>query len=113
MNKKVAVAFLQRVGYQPDVVDNGLEVLEALRKRQYDVILLDMEMPEMGGEEAARHIEQEWPVERRPRLVAMTAHAFEGDRARFLASGMDDYVSKPIRPEELMRALAESHPLAP
>ena len=113
VNKKVAVAFLQRVGYQPDVVDNGLEVLEALRKRQYDVILLDMEMPEMGGEEAARHIEQEWPVERRPRLVAMTAHAFEGDRARFLASGMDDYVSKPIRPEELMRALAESHPLAP
>ena len=111
VNKKVAVAFLERAGYQPDVASNGLEVLEALRKQAYDVILLDMEMPEMGGEEAARRIAQEWPEARRPRLVAMTAHAFEGDRERFLASGMDDYVSKPVRPEELLRALAASHPL--
>jgi len=108
VNKKVAMAILQRVGYSPDVVGNGREVLEALRKQEYDVILLDMEMPEMGGEEAARHIAAEWPKARRPHLVALTAHAFEGDRAKYLACGMDDYVSKPIRPEDLMRALAES-----
>ncbi len=112
VNTRVAVAFMQRAGYEPDCVGNGIEVLEALRRKVYDVVLLDMEMPEMGGEEASRHIAQEWPEETRPRIVAMTAHSLEGDRARFLASGMDDYVSKPIRPEELMRALAESRPLA-
>ena len=108
VNKKVAMAILQRVGYAPDIVSNGREVLEALRQQAYDVILLDMEMPEMGGEEAARHIAAEWPKARRPHIVAMTAHASEGDRAKYLACGMDDYVSKPIRPDELMRALAES-----
>jgi CheY-like chemotaxis protein len=111
VNQKVAVAILQRVGYSPDVVDNGREALEALRRQPYDVILLDMEMPEMGGEEAAVLIAQEWPHATRPRIVAMTAHAFEGDRERFLAAGMDDYVSKPIRPEDLMRALAACPPV--
>lgn len=112
VNKKVAVAILQRIGYLPDVVGNGIEALDALRGQPYDVLLLDMEMPEMGGEETAGHIAKEWPPERRPRVIAMTAHAFEGDREKYLASGMDDYVSKPIRPEELMRALAASHPLS-
>ena len=112
VNKKVAVAILQRMGYHPDVVGNGREALEALRGQAYDVLLLDMEMPEMGGEEAARHIGLEWLPGRRPRVIAMTAHASEGDRAKYLASGMDDYLSKPIRPEELMRALAASPALA-
>jgi PAS domain S-box-containing protein len=107
VNTRVAVAFLQRAGYQPDCVGNGLEAIEAMRKRDYDVVLLDMEMPVMGGAEAARLIAEEWPAARRPRLVAMTAHALEGDREKFLASGLDDYVSKPVRPEELLRALAE------
>ncbi|MHB1095703.1 MAG: PAS domain S-box protein [Gemmatimonadaceae bacterium] len=112
VNTMVAVAFLRRAGYEPDCVGNGREVLDALRRKQYDVVLLDMEMPEMGGEEAARHIAQDWPEATRPRLVAMTAHVLEGDRAKFLASGMDDYVSKPIRLDELLRALAESRTLA-
>ena len=110
VNRLVAVSILRRVGYSPDVVENGREAIDALRQQPYDVILLDMEMPLMGGEEAARLIGIEWPAERRPRLVALTAHAFEGDRARFLASGFDDYVSKPIRTDELMRALAASVP---
>lgn len=112
VNIKVAVAMLQRLGYRPDVVGNGREALEALRAQTYDLLLLDMEMPEMGGVEAAARIEREWPPATRPRIVAMTAHASDGDRARYLASGMDDYVSKPVRPEELMRALAGSRPLA-
>ena len=111
VNQKVAVGILQRLGYRPDVVSNGIEVLEALRRQAYDVILLDMQMPEMDGEDAAKRIEQEWPKSKRPRLVAMTANALQGDREKYLASGMDDYISKPIRPEELKRALAESHPL--
>ncbi len=113
VNTKVAIALLGRIGYHPDVVGNGREVLEILRTRQYDVILLDMEMPVMDGPEAARLIKLEWPEGRRPRIVAMTAHASEGDRDRYLAAGMDDYVSKPIRPAELLRALTESRPLAP
>jgi len=107
VNKKVAIAILQRVGYHPEVVSNGVEALDALRRQPFDVILLDMEMPEMDGMETARHIAEEWPPGRRPRVIAMTAHAFDGDRERYLASGMDDYVSKPIRPEEFMRALAD------
>lgn len=112
VNQKVAVSLLQRMGYRPDVVANGLEVLEALRRQQYDVVLLDMQMPEMDGEEAARQIVKRWPASQRPRLVAMTANALEGDREHYLEVGLDDYVSKPIRVEELKRALEETPPLA-
>ena len=108
INQQVGVAILQRMGYRPDVVANGLEVLEALRRQHYDVVLLDMQMPEMDGEEAARKIHEQWPPEKRPRLIAMTANAVEGDRERYLADGMEDYVSKPIRVEELQRALEET-----
>lgn len=108
VNQKVAVSLLQRMGYRPDVVSNGLEVLEALRRQQYDVVLLDMQMPEMDGEEAARQIVKRWPASQRPRLVAMTANALEGDRERYLSLGLDDYVSKPICIEELKRALEET-----
>ncbi|RME88865.1 MAG: PAS domain S-box protein [Anaerolineae bacterium] len=111
VNQKVALALLQRLGYRADVVANGLEVLDALQRQVYDVILLDMQMPEMDGLEAAQRIHETIPEERRPRLVAMTANALEGDRERYLASGMDDYVSKPVRVEELKRALAETTPL--
>lgn len=112
VNQKVAVSLLQRMGYRPDVVANGLEVLEALRRQQYDVVLLDMQMPEMDGEEATRQIVKRWPASQRPRLVAMTANALEGDREHYLEVGLDDYVSKPIRVEELKRALEETQPLA-
>ncbi|MFZ5910506.1 MAG: response regulator [Chloroflexota bacterium] len=111
VNQKVAVSLLQRMGYRPDVAANGLEVLEALRRQEYDLVLLDMQMPEMDGEEAARQVIAHWPPAKRPRLVAMTANALEGDREHYLASGLDDYVSKPIRVEELKRALEETQPL--
>ena len=112
VNQKVALGILQRMGYRPDMVGNGLEVLDALKRQEYDVILLDMQMPEMDGEEVAIHVRQDWPKAKRPRLIAMTANALQGDRERYLEAGMDDYVSKPIRPEELKRALAESQPLS-
>ena len=110
VNKLVAVAILERLGYHPRIVDNGVQALDALRREPFDVILLDMEMPEMDGPETARQIALAWPPGKRPWIVAMTAHAAEGDRERFLASGMNDYVSKPIRPEELTRALASTPP---
>jgi CheY-like chemotaxis protein len=112
INQKVAAGILQRMGYRPDIVGNGLEVLEALGRQEYDVVLLDIQMPEMDGEEAAKHIEKDWPKAKRPRLIAVTANALQGDREKYLALGMDDYISKPIRPEELKRALADSKPLS-
>jgi CheY-like chemotaxis protein len=112
VNQKVAIGILGKLGYRADVAANGIEVLQALKRQPYDVVLLDMQMPEMDGEEAARHILHDYPNGRRPRLVAMTANALEGDRERYLASGMNDYVSKPVRVEELQRALEETRPLA-
>ena len=112
VNQKVAVSLLKRMGYRPDVAANGLEVLQALERQRYDVVLLDMQMPEMDGEEAARRIQELYPPERRPRLIAMTANALEGDRERYLGLGLDDYVSKPIRVDDLKRALEASTPLS-
>jgi CheY-like chemotaxis protein len=105
VNQKVALRMLQRMGYRADVVANGQEVLDALHRHFYDVILLDVQMPEMDGLEAARRICLEWPSFRRPRLVAMTALAMQGDREVCLAAGMHDYVSKPVKIEELYQAL--------
>ncbi|MGK7878428.1 MAG: response regulator [Xenococcaceae cyanobacterium] len=122
VNQKVAVKILKRLGYRADVVANGLEVLEALRRQVYDVVLMDIQMPEMDGLSATRHICQEWSSDcglgdsgenrksRQPRIIAMTANAMEGDRQACLDAGMDDYISKPIRMEELVRALSECQP---
>jgi CheY-like chemotaxis protein len=95
------------------VVANGLEAIQALERQPYDVVLMDVQMPEMDGLEATRQICGRWPVEERPRIIAMTANAMQGDREICLAAGMDDYVSKPIRVEELVRALARCQPSAP
>ncbi len=105
VNQKVAVRILQRMGYRPDVVANGLEVLEVVSQQPYDVVLLDVQMPEMDGLEAARQICQRWPKHRRPRLIAMTANAMKGDRELCLAAGMDDYISKPVQVAVLHVAL--------
>jgi CheY-like chemotaxis protein len=113
VNQKVALRMLQRMGYRADVAANGQEVLDALHRHFYDVILLDVQMPEMDGLEAARRICLEWPDFRRPRLVAMTALAMQGDREVCLAAGMDDYVSKPVKIEELYEALLRCPPRVP
>ena len=116
VNQKVALHLLQRLGCRADVAGNGLEVLEALHRQPYDVVLMDVQMPEMDGLTATRHICQKWSPDLRPRIVAMTANAMQGDRESCLQAGMDDYISKPIRIEELTHALswhANTPPLNP
>jgi CheY-like chemotaxis protein len=111
-NQKLALRLLARMGYHADVAANGLEVLEALGRQLYDVVLMDVQMPEMDGLEATRSLRRELSGDRQPHIIAMTANAMQGDREMCLAAGMDDYVSKPIRIEELVDALSKSQPLA-
>jgi CheY-like chemotaxis protein len=103
VNQKLALRLLDRMGYRADVAANGLETLEALRRQPYDVVLMDVQMPEMDGLEATRRIRQE--LDKQPRIIAMTASAMQEDRERCLAVGMDDFVSKPVRVDELVNAL--------
>jgi len=111
VNQKLALRLLERLGYRVDVAGNGLEALEALRRQPYDVVLMDVQMPEMDGLEATQAIAREWPSEQRPRIIAMTANAMKEDREACLAAGMNDYLSKPIRVEELIGALSKAQPL--
>jgi len=106
VNQQVALHLLQRMGYRADVAGNGLEVLEALSRQSYDVVLMDVQMPEMDGLTATERINQDFTLQERPRIIAMTANAMLGDREMCLEVGMDDYISKPIRVEELSRALS-------
>ncbi|MFQ5433539.1 MAG: response regulator [Anaerolineae bacterium] len=108
VNQKVALRILERLGYRADVAANGLEVIEALHRQPYDVILMDVQMPEMDGVAATQHIRAEWPITKQPRIIAMTAHALTGDRERFLATGMEAYISKPVQINELILALQDS-----
>jgi len=109
VNQKVVLKLLERLGHQADVVSNGREALEALRARPYDVVLMDVQMPEMDGITATRLICQEWG-DQRPRIVAVTANAMRGDRDECLKAGMDDYLSKPIRLEQLAVVLSQCEP---
>ena len=106
VNRKLALRLLAQIGYEADVAANGLEAIEALRHRPYDVVLMDVQMPELDGLEATRRIRAGEAARADVRIVAMTANALAGDREACLAAGMDDYVSKPIRPAELAAALA-------
>jgi signal transduction histidine kinase/HPt (histidine-containing phosphotransfer) domain-containing protein len=105
INQKVGLSVLHKLGYRADIAANGLEVLRALEQKQYDILFLDVQMPEMDGLEAARQICQRWPAEKRPRIIAMTGNALMGDREKCLEAGMDDYISKPIRIGDLQNAL--------
>ena len=104
VNQKLALRLLQQMGYRADVAANGVEAVEAVARQPYDVVLMDVQMPEMDGLEASRRIIERWGTGR-PRIVAMTANAMQGDREACLAAGMDDYVTKPIRVEALVAAL--------
>jgi signal transduction histidine kinase/DNA-binding response OmpR family regulator/HPt (histidine-containing phosphotransfer) domain-containing protein/PAS domain-containing protein len=110
-NQKLATIILARLGYKADLAANGLEAYQALERQPYDVVLMDMQMPELDGLDATRRIRRELPAARQPHIIAMTANAMQGDREACLAAGMNDYVSKPIRVEELVEALSTSHPL--
>ncbi len=106
VNQKVALLFLKRLGYRPDLVTNGVEAVRAIDRQYYDVVLMDLQMPEMDGFEAARRIRSVFPEDRQPAIIAMTAHALLGYRERCLEAGMDDYLTKPIQFEQLQTALA-------
>jgi CheY-like chemotaxis protein len=109
VNQKVALLTLHKLGIRADVAANGLEVLAALARQHYDIVLMDVQMPEMDGIEAARRIIAEQPDRtRRPWIIALTANAMDGDREVCLAAGMDDYLSKPIKREEFAAAIARA-----
>jgi PAS domain S-box-containing protein len=106
VNQKVALSMLQKLGFRADVAANGLEVLAAVRRQPYDIILMDVQMPEMDGLEASRQIVALEPDRaKRPWIVALTANAMQGDREQCLAAGMDDYISKPIKRHDLLAAI--------
>jgi len=105
VNQKLALRLLQQMGYRADVASNGIEAIECIQRQPYDVVLMDVQMPEMDGLEASRRITAKWMPNQRPRIVAMTANAMQGDREECLAAGMDDYLTKPIRVEQLVAAL--------
>ncbi len=105
VNQKLAVRLLLQMGYRADLASNGIEAIESVTRQIYDVILMDVQMPEMDGLEASRRITAKYTPEQRPRIIAMTANAMQGDREECLAAGMDDYVTKPIRVDALVEAL--------
>ena|GEM_PF-425229 len=105
VNQRVTDLLLQRLGYRAIIVANGLEVLDAVQRNPFDVILLDVQMPEMDGLDAARELCRRYAAGNRPWMIALTAHALQGDRDECLAAGMDDYLSKPLRSESLQAVL--------
>jgi PAS domain S-box-containing protein len=105
INQKVTLRLLEKLSYRADIASNGVEVLQALERQDYDVVLMDVQMPDMDGIETTRNIHSLWTYQQQPKIVAMTAHAMKGYREWLLQQGMDDYISKPVQLEELVAAL--------
>ena len=110
VNQKVALRFLERMGYNADAVGNGLEAVNAFQNRSYDLVLMDLQMPEMDGLEASRRIRRTLPADRQPKIIALTANAMHGDREICLDAGMDDYISKPVKLHEIVAAIRRQFP---
>jgi CheY-like chemotaxis protein len=108
VNQKLMQAMLGRMGYTAEFASNGLEVLKALQEKDYDIVLMDVQMPEMDGLEASRRVRKQFPAERQPRIVALTANAMVEDREACREAGMDDYLSKPVQVKELQAALVRT-----
>ena len=102
----LAATVLKKAGHRVDLAGDGVEAVEAVRSRHYDLVLMDVQMPEMDGVEATRRIRALDGERSRIPIIAMTANAMQGDRESYLAAGMDDYVSKPIEWNNLMRVMA-------
>jgi PAS domain S-box-containing protein len=109
INQKVGLGMLKQLGYEADTAVNGLEAINALTQRPYAVILMDVQMPELDGVAATRRIRQEWSDRNQPYIIALTANALKGDREQYLAAGMNDYLSKPVRLPELKAALQRGY----
>ncbi len=105
INQKLLLRMLSKMGYLADIVNNGLEVLEALERQKYDIVFMDIQMPEMDGIEASKRIIKQYDVSRKPIVIAVTANAMAGDKEKYLTAGMDDYMSKPIVLEHLERII--------
>ena len=105
VNQKLALRLLQQMGYRADLASNGIEAVQSVARQTYDVVLMDVQMPEMDGLEASRRIVAGGAD--RPRIIAMTANAMQGDREMCIEAGMDDYVTKPIRVDALVAALLD------
>ncbi len=112
VNQRVALRLLQHLGYEADLAANGLEALRAAQSKDYDLVLMDIQMPEMDGVQAARELVRRRGDSPRPRIVAMTANAMPGDRETYIAAGMDGYVAKPIQIEELAATLGHASVLS-
>ena len=113
VNQKLALRLLAQMGYRADVAANGLEAVQSVQRQPYDVVLMDVQMPEMDGLEATRRIRAGGAPHGQPRIIAMTANAMQGDREACLGAGMNDYVTKPIRVDVLMEALMRAIPHGP
>ncbi len=105
VNQKVALRFLERLGYRAEAVANGLEAVTAVENRRYDLVLMDVQMPEMDGYEATRQIRARLTPERQPKIFALTANALQVDRDLAVAAGMDDHISKPVKMHEISAAI--------
>ena len=112
INQQLIRQWLSKLGYRSDIVSNGYETIDALKRQIYDVVLMDVHMPEMDGLTAAAEICKQWPIDERPHIIALTANAMKGDRARCLAAGMNNYISKPIHVPDLVAALKQVQPLS-
>ena len=105
INQKVATGILNKLGYQIDIANNGVEAIRALEQQKYDLVLMDIQMPEMDGVETTQQIHKRWPENQRPFIIAMTAHALKGDKEKYLSLGMDGYISKPVKIDVLVEAI--------
>lgn len=103
INQQLAMIVLTKMGYEPEIAENGKEAMEKLRESRFDIVLMDVQMPEMDGMEAARAIRSEMDVQ--PVIIAMTANAMQSDKDECLEAGMDDYISKPFKPQEIAAML--------